>query len=114
MFNMGFQELLIIGIVAVLLFGKRLPDVARSLGQSYQQFRRGLQDIQSEVNSVSYSVRSAVNSATTPALPHDPPADEPSVPAFGYEEQLRATNDSGSTSTDQATTEHVHSNDVSV
>ena len=34
--GIGFQELVVIGVVAVLLFGSRLPSVARSLGQSYQ------------------------------------------------------------------------------
>ena len=48
--GIGFIEMLIIGVVAVLLFGSRLPEVARSLGQTYQQFRRGLSDIQSTIN----------------------------------------------------------------
>jgi len=50
MFGLGIHELLIIGVVAVLLFGKRLPEVARSLGKSYNQFRHGLSDIQSELD----------------------------------------------------------------
>jgi sec-independent protein translocase protein TatA len=50
------QELIIIGIVAVLLFGKRLPEVARSLGKSYNEFRSGFGDIQSsfDLRSQSY------------------------------------------------------------
>jgi len=47
---LGPAELIIIGVVAVLLFGKNLPDVARKLGNSYEKFRKGLQDIKNEVN----------------------------------------------------------------
>jgi len=54
------QELIIIGVVAVLLFGRKLPDVAKSLGKSYAEFRRGLSDIQSEMD-----VRSDIYSATS-------------------------------------------------
>ncbi len=54
MFGLGFQELIVVGVVAVLLFGKRLPEVARSLGGSYQQFRRGLTDIQRQLDVSQY------------------------------------------------------------
>jgi sec-independent protein translocase protein TatA len=47
---MGPSELMIVGIIAVLLFGRRLPEVARSLGSSYREFRKGLNDLQSQVN----------------------------------------------------------------
>ena len=50
MFGLGPTEFVIVAIVAVLLFGKRLPEVARSLGSSYQQFRKGLAEIQSTVD----------------------------------------------------------------
>ncbi len=45
--GIGYQELLVIGVVAILLFGKRLPDVARTWGSSYRDFRRSLNDIKS-------------------------------------------------------------------
>lgn len=44
--GIGFYEMMIFAVIAVLLFGSRLPEVARNVGQSYQQFRKGLSDIQ--------------------------------------------------------------------
>lgn len=38
----GGYEWIIIGIVALLLFGKRLPGVAKSLGQAMHEFKSGL------------------------------------------------------------------------
>ncbi len=52
--SIGNQELLLIGIVAILLFGKRLPDVARSWGQSYRELRRSFNDIKSSFHVDSY------------------------------------------------------------
>ena len=40
--NLGFGELVIILLVVLLLFGaKRLPDLARSLGRSLSEFKKG-------------------------------------------------------------------------
>jgi len=50
MFGMGMQEMIIIGVVAVLLFGKRLPEVARNLGKSYMQFKSQLSEFQFDLN----------------------------------------------------------------
>jgi len=36
--GLGFQELLIIGVATVLLFGKNLPDLAKWLGRIYRDF----------------------------------------------------------------------------
>jgi len=47
----GWTELLVIGIVAVLIFGRRLPDVGRSLGQGLVEFKKGLKGVQDEVES---------------------------------------------------------------
>ena len=49
--GIGYLEVILIAMVAVMLFGSRLPEVARSVGQSYTQFRKGLNDIQSSVKS---------------------------------------------------------------
>ncbi len=38
----GGLEWIVVGVVALLLFGKRLPGVAKSLGQAMHEFRSGL------------------------------------------------------------------------
>ena len=49
MWTPGTMELIIVGIIALLLFGRRLPGAARSLGASFIQFKKGLSDdIQTE------------------------------------------------------------------
>lgn len=48
MFGLGAVEVGIIGVVAVMLFGSRLPKVARQMGQSIVEFKRGFLEIDSE------------------------------------------------------------------
>jgi len=50
MFGMSWHEMMIVGVIAILLFGKRLPEVAKSLGNSYREFKRGLADFHSQVD----------------------------------------------------------------
>lgn len=42
--GLGGQEFFVIGLVALLLFGARLPKLARSLGQSVNEFKQGMKD----------------------------------------------------------------------
>jgi sec-independent protein translocase protein TatA len=42
-------HLLVIGVVALLLFGKRLPEVGRSLGKGISEFRKGLREVSDEI-----------------------------------------------------------------
>jgi sec-independent protein translocase protein TatA len=42
-------HMLVIGLLALLLFGKRLPDVGRSLGKGISEFKKGLRDVQDEL-----------------------------------------------------------------
>ncbi len=80
MFGLGFQELAVVGVVAVLLFGKRLPEVARSLGKSYTEFRRGLTDIQSTFDYTDMGSDSKPNYTSSSSDYDD--YDEPTAPKF--------------------------------
>jgi sec-independent protein translocase protein TatA len=43
MFGLGYQELLIILVIVMVLFGgSRLPQLARSLGSSMKEFKKGV------------------------------------------------------------------------
>jgi sec-independent protein translocase protein TatA len=43
--NLGATELIIILLIVVLLFGsKKLPDLARSIGSSMRELRKGVND----------------------------------------------------------------------
>ncbi len=41
----GQWEWIIVLIIALLIFGKRLPGVMRSMGQSLRQFKKGMEDV---------------------------------------------------------------------
>lgn len=45
-FGFSGWEWLIILIVALLLFGRRLPDIMRGLGSSVKEFKKGMDDVQ--------------------------------------------------------------------
>ena len=49
-FNLGAPEAIIIGIVALLLFGPRLPAVMRSLGKGIVEFKKGIRDTEDEIS----------------------------------------------------------------
>ena len=64
MFGANFGELMILGIIGLLLFGKRLPEVAKNLGKGVSEFKKGLSGFQDEITNP--SSRSS-SSAYTPS-----------------------------------------------
>ncbi len=53
--NFGFGEMMLLAIVALLLYGSDLPEVAKTWGKAYSEFRRNLNGFRSELNNVIYS-----------------------------------------------------------
>jgi len=79
--NMGPVGWLIIAIIALLLFGRRLPEVGKSLGKGIVEFKKGLTGIEDEVNSAgrppappAAGLHSAPPAATLPPQRMAPPA----------------------------------------
>ena len=51
MFGLGYQELLLILVIVVILFGaQRLPDLARSLGSSVKEFKKGVTELKEKAS----------------------------------------------------------------
>ena len=52
MFDIGFQELILILVIALLVFGPgRLPELGRSLGRAMREFRRASDEFRSTIES---------------------------------------------------------------
>lgn len=49
-FMTGQWEWIVILIIAVLIFGRRLPDIARSIGKSITEFKKGIKDSENEIH----------------------------------------------------------------
>ncbi|WP_428389903.1 Sec-independent protein translocase subunit TatA/TatB [Mucisphaera sp.] len=47
---LGWTETIVIAVIGLLFFGKRLPEVGRSLGKGIVEFKKGLSGIESEVS----------------------------------------------------------------
>ncbi len=51
MFDIGMQEIIVIIIVALLVFGpNRLPELSRTIGKGLSQFRRAVEDAKYQID----------------------------------------------------------------
>ena len=58
MFGLGYQELLIILVIVLILFGaSRLPELARSLGTSVKEFKKGINEAKAEDTSANTNAK---------------------------------------------------------
>jgi sec-independent protein translocase protein TatA len=48
--SIGTPELIVILLIALILFGRKLPDVARSLGRSLNEFKKGMKETQDDID----------------------------------------------------------------
>ena len=57
--SIGWPEMVVVGIIALLIFGKRLPEVGRSLGKSFVEFKKGLKDTGNELKQIKSDAKEA-------------------------------------------------------
>jgi sec-independent protein translocase protein TatA len=51
MFGLGGQEILLLLVLGVLLFGRKLPELGRSVGKTFVEFKKGVKGLEDEVES---------------------------------------------------------------
>jgi TatA/E family protein of Tat protein translocase len=50
--GIGAPEMLLVGLLALLFFGNRVPEVMRSIGRGISEFKSGLTNVQDEIRRV--------------------------------------------------------------
>ncbi len=81
--GLGYTEMLLFGVVALMLFGSRLPDVARNFGRTYRELRKKVDDFQREFRDWDKDPapqQSAIRSSYAPD--DDVARNEPKAPKF--------------------------------
>lgn len=48
--SLGFQEMIVLVIIGLLLYGRNLPEAGRALGKVAAQFRRGFQEFKDQLD----------------------------------------------------------------
>ena len=83
MFGLGFGEIVIIAILALVLLGpERLPDAAKTLGKTLRELRKHTDDLKEQFeNEVYADERKKLRPALVPPVPPTPAAQEGPPPA---------------------------------
>lgn len=60
----GGWEMIVILVIALLIFGKRLPEVGKSLGKGIVEFKKGLKGVEDEMSDVNKEIDESVDRQT--------------------------------------------------
>ena len=86
--GLGMQEILLLLLLGVLLFGRKLPDIGRSLGRTVIEFKKGVSGMEEEISTATS------NAGGKPAIEPEPvrPPQRVTTPAAPKFEDAPATN----------------------
>ncbi len=70
-FGLGPMQIVLILVVGVVIFGRRLPEVGKYLGKGIVEFKKGLKGLEDEFD---------IGLNSSPAPRHDPITTEPARP----------------------------------
>ncbi|HOV78564.1 MAG TPA: twin-arginine translocase TatA/TatE family subunit [Bacillota bacterium] len=63
--NLGMPEVILILVIALVVFGpKKLPEIGRSLGKTFNEFRRASLESFGEVTEAANEIKEEVNKVT--------------------------------------------------
>ncbi len=60
----GGWEFLVVLVIALLIFGRRLPEIARNMGKSMSEFKKGIREAQDTKDDIVNDVTSEVRDAS--------------------------------------------------
>lgn len=92
--SIGFPEILVIIVLALVFFGpNRMPEVARALGKAMREFRKGMNEVQRELEQAGREDRTPRwdSAPPRPAGPIDPGREEVEAGPAAVAEPTRTT-----------------------
>jgi len=99
----GTGEWIVLLVIGLLVFGRRLPEVARNLGKSVNEFKKGMREFQDSADEVARDVNKITNEVASEVK------DATGVNDYGYQDpnstsytgQYGSTESTASTEADQ-------------
>ena len=93
MFDIGLQEMIVIGVLALLVFGpSKLPELGRMVGRAMREFRRASDEFRSTVETNLH-----INEVDPPPAVDSLPSSEPAAPTILPSETETAVAEDAST-----------------
>ena len=67
--SFGWQEIIILLVIGVLIFGKRLPEVGRNFGKSIVEFKKGIKGVGDEIDAEADKQAASITEKSSSDLP---------------------------------------------